>query len=80
MESERVRHDRAQMHHNNKNNGTQVKETAPTWSQNCLLPASTADFHNDEPVVLQHFYISFLSSKIDYILLSNICLVFCTCI
>ena len=50
---------------NKRSDEKQVKETAPTWSQNCLLPASTADFHNDEPVVLQHFYISFLLSKID---------------
>ena len=38
MESERVRHDRAQIHQNNRNNGKQVKETVPTWSQNWLFP------------------------------------------
>ena len=49
MESERVRHDRAQMHHNNKNNGTQVKETAPTWSQNWLFPETPTSPHVQEP-------------------------------
>ena len=27
--------------HNNKNNGKQVKETVPTWSQNWLPPSNT---------------------------------------
>ena len=47
--NQRVRHDRAQMHHNNKNNGKQVKETAPTWSQNWLSPETPTSPHVQEP-------------------------------